>query len=60
MIKSRRYCVTCKKITTFKLKKNCKNKLLKHSKCSECGNIFAISKRHAKQVGYIGGKKNGI
>ena len=61
MIKSRRYCLRCKKVTTFKFKKNKKNKLLRHSKCSECGNVKALSIRYAREEGYIqGGKQNGI
>jgi len=50
MIKSRRYCLKCKEITTFKLKRN---KLLKHSKCSECGCTRALSIKYAKEEGYI-------
>jgi len=53
MKKSRRYCLKCKKVTTFKLKKNPKNKLLRHSKCSKCGNVEALSIEHAKERGYI-------
>ncbi len=55
MKKSRRYCVKCKKITTFKLKKNPKNKLLRHSKCSECGGVKALNIEHAKELKLIGG-----
>ncbi len=57
MKKSRRYCVKCRKITTFKLKINKKNNLLRHSKCSECGGFKAWSKTHAEEKGLIGGKK---
>ena len=55
MIKSRRYCLTCKKITTFKLRNR---KLLKHSICGECGNTKAVSPKYAKEKGLIkqGGK----
>ena len=53
MKKSRRYCLNCKKVTTFKFKKNKKNKLLKHSKCSQCGRTKALSIRYAKEEKYI-------
>ncbi len=59
MIKSRRYCVRCEKVTTFKFKKNIKNNLLGHSKCSECRGVKALSIEHAKELKLIGGK-NGI
>ncbi len=55
MIKSRRYCLNCKEITTFKFKKNKKNNLLRHSKCSRCGKAKALSISHAKEEGYIKG-----
>lgn len=57
MRKSRRYCLNCKKITTFKYKRK-----LGHSKCSECGNTTALSIKYAKEQGYIkqGGNQNGI
>ena len=55
MIKSRRYCLKCEKVTTFKLKKNPKNKLLRHSKCSECNCTKALSIKYAKEQGYIKG-----
>ena len=61
MIKSRRYCLKCRKVTTFKLRKNRKNDLLRHSKCSECKNTRSLSISYAKEEGYIkqGGKQNG-
>jgi len=49
MKKSRRYCLNCKKVTTFKLKKR-----IGHSECSECGGCRAWSKRHAKLKGKLG------
>ena len=55
MKKSRRYCLKCKEVTTFKLKKNLKNILLKHSKCSECNCTRALSIKYAKEQGYIKG-----
>jgi len=55
MKKSRRYCLKCKKATTFKFKKNLKNKLLRHSKCSECGGTKSLSVKHAKEAGLIKG-----
>ena len=53
MKKSRRYCVKCKKVTTFKLKKIKKNDMLRHSKCSKCGNVKALNIEHAIELGLI-------
>jgi len=55
MKKSRRYCSKCRKVTTFKFKKNSKNRLLRHSKCGECGSTKSLSLEHAKELKLIGG-----
>lgn len=44
MKKTRRYCVKCKKVTTFKCKKKSE-----HSKCAECGG-WRAGKRLDKKV----------
>lgn len=52
--KSRRYCLFCRKVTTW-----VKKKKLLHSRCSECGGYKSARRRDNNRQGKRGKNENG-